>query len=224
VSLRIQIFDDNIPMLDKIASIHYGQGLDALDHAGTALREATRKAFRSSTTNLVQWYDKNGRLHLGRHGGKIQQRLGHRLKHSAKNNTADNPSNMESFITSNLMPHSMTMVVAGKHKDIHPKARRNGKVIPTKLKTVKAVNKGSYAILKKLNYGDVSGEEYKKVKRPKTIKWLDKKGNSFFRKQNFIEKGRASAMGKVKDIMTNKLNSMIEKQVNRATVKMKQVV
>jgi len=216
MSLKITIFDCAIPMLDKIAEANYGQALDALEHAGIKLRTATRRAFLSSSTHISQQYDKHENFKIrGSKTRKIQQVLGQRISHRNKG-SMDNPSSMANFITSNLMTKSMTMVIAGKHGKLRPKLRRDGKVTGF-AKSVGSVTKGSYAILQKLNSGDSSESEYKKVHRTKVQHRIfdDMK----FRKQNFIEKGRAMAMPEVRNIMTTKLESMIHKQINRATVK-----
>jgi len=206
-------------MLDKIAEIHYGQALDALDHAGTKLRDATRASFAGSTTRIIQFY-KNGRWGVIKKG-KVntgQFRLGRRISHRRKKGL-DKTQNMKSFITSNLMVDSLTMVVAGKHGTIRPKKRRDGKVEGSF--KVDPVTKGSYAILQKLNYGDDSDSEYKKVRRTKQQEAFFKKTK--FRKQNFIEKGRVNAMPEVMNIMTRKFEQLVKRQVDRANVSMRAV-
>ncbi len=218
MSFHIKIFDGAIPMLDMIAEANYGQALDALDHAGIKLRNSTRKAFLSSSTVVSQFYNEHGFYKI-RKRGKIQQVLGQRISHRNKG-SMDRPSSMVNFITSNLMTKSMTMVVAGKHGRLRPKLRKDGKVIGF-AGSVGATTKGSYAILQKLNSGDSSDSEYQKIYRTKVQhKIFD---NMKFRKQNFIEKGRAMAMPEVRNIMTTKLESMIHKQINRAEIKVKEV-
>ena len=219
MSLHIKIFSGTDALLDKIAEINYGQGLDALDHAGGKIRNAQRRAFRSSTTIIDQHYDRNGNLRIRRSTGKNQYGLGKRISHRNKG-SMENPSSMESFITSNLMPNSMTMVVGGKHKKLRPKFRKDGKIVGD-TNPVGAVTKYSYAILQKLNSGDASDSDYKKIYRSKAEERIFK--NMRFRKQHFMEKGYNSVRGDVKNIMTDKLESMIHKQINRVEVKLKEV-
>lgn len=220
MALKITIFSNELAMLDEIAKANYGQGLDALDHAGSKIRKAQRAALRASTTNISRFYDKKGNLKIVKKGRvKIQQVLGQRISHRNKGQMAD-PSSMESFITSNLMPEHMTMVVGGKHRDLRPKIRRDGKVIGD-AEIVKAVTKYSYAILQKLNSGDASDSDYQKIYKNPTEAKVFK--NTKFRKQNFMEKGYASARGAVAEIMTTKLEQMIHKQINRVDVKIREV-
>ena len=217
MSIKLTIYDGATPMLDKIAEVHYGQALDALDHAGIKLREATRREFRSSKTKIKQFYDKNGNLGIIK-GKTPHFDLGKRISHKNKTNS-DKTANMESLITSNLMIDSLTMVVAGRHKKMTPKKRRDGKVVGSF--SSMAVNKGSYGILQKLNDGDDDGEFYKTVKRTKQQHEIFDKME--FRKQNFIEKGRLSAMPGVHDIMTNKYSQLLQKQLDRVNVNSKVV-
>lgn len=215
MTTKIILFDGFLPMLDEIAKTNYGMGLDALDQAGLTIQKAQRRAFRNSRTNFVQFY-KNGKLQI--YASKSGRRIGRRLSHKKKSNNGS-PENMESFITSSLNAKNMSVVVAGRHKAFTPKIRRDGQVVGTG-KKVGSVTKGSYAILQKLNSGDASDSEYKNVKRPKGTEMFEKFN---FRKQNFIEQGRASAMPAVRQIMSTKLESMIHKQINRANVKMEKV-
>lgn len=215
MALHIKIFSGMDSMLDTIAKAHYGQGLDALDHAGIKLREAQRAALRSSTTPITRFYDRKGKLRIKRQ----KQELGKRISHVNKSNT-DSPPSMENFITSNLMPNRMMMVVGGKHSTLHPKIRRDGRV-EKNAETVKPVSKFSYAILQKLNSGDASSPIYQKIYKNKVEEKAFK--NTNFRKQNFIEKGYSNAKGEVEDIMTRKLEQMIHKQINRAEVETREV-
>lgn len=217
MSIKITIYDGATPMLDKIAEAHYGQALDALDYAGIKLREATRREFRSSKTKIRQFYDKNGNFGITK-AKTARYGLGKRISHKNKTNS-DKTANMENLITSNLMVNSLTMVVAGRHKRMTPKKRRDGKVVGSFSPI--AVNKGSYGILQKLNDGETDGEFYKTVKRTKQQhKIFDKMK---FSKQNFIEKGRLSAMPDVHNIMTTKYAQLLQKQMDRINVNSKVV-
>lgn len=221
MALHIKIFSGTDAMLDLIAKANYGQGLDALDHAGIKLRESQRAAMLASTTNISRFYDKKGNLQIVKRGRiRIQQALGQRISHINKG-SMDSPPSMTNFITSNLIPNHMMMVVGGKHSDLYPKTRRDGKVVGTE-KKVGAVSKFSYAILQKLNSGDAEiNPDYEKIYKNKTEAKVFKNAN--FRKQFFIEKGYASAKGAVEEIMTTKLEQMIGVQINRATVYTKEV-
>jgi len=222
MAIYLRIFENAIPMLDEIAKANYGQGLDALDHAGTVIREASRKGLRTKTTKFSQFYE-NGKLKVRSTGGNIQQILGQRISHKNKGNMAD-PSSMESFITSNLDPKTMIMVVGGKHSRLRPKQRRDGGVIGD-LGIVGAVSKRSYAILQKLNSGDGSDKYYENIyenKEQKAIfKHLREKGN--YKPQHFMEEGYSNARGRVAEIMTTTLEKLIHRQINRANVIIKEV-
>lgn len=219
MSIKIEIHDGATPMLQEIVELNYGMGLDALDHAGIVLRNATRKAFRASTTRWAQYY-RNGRRIIYKARG--ERGLGRRVNHQAKGGTA-NPANMSSFITSNLMAKSMTMVVGGKHGRLKPKIRKNGKVVGFAT-PVGATTKGSYAILQKLNSGDVHTDDEYYNKSVRSHVDTKKFRNPNYKKQNFIENGRSAAMGTVRDIMTNKLESLLQHQIDRANVTTKKVV
>jgi len=220
MSIKIEIYDGAIPMLKEIAEANYGMALDALEHAGIILRDSTRKAFTDSTTAVSQYYDENGNLNIKRQGGKIAQTLGQRISHRNKG-SMDSTASMKSFITSNLMAKNMTMVVAGKHKRLRHKIRRDGKV-EAYAKTVDPVTKGSYAILQKLDSGDRNtddGDYKNKVLRKRDSIFENMK----LVKQDFIKAGRANAMGRVKSIMTDKLEKLITREINRANVTIKEV-
>lgn len=215
MTTKIILFDGFLPMLDEIAKANYGMGLDALDQAGSAIKKSQRQAFRSSKTNFVQFY-KNGKLQVYR--SRSSRRIGRRLSHQKSSNSGS-PENMESFITSSLNAKNMSVIVAGRHKSFTPTFRRDGKVIGRGAR-VGAVTKGSYAILQKLNSGEASDSEYKKIKRPEGAEFFEK---IKFRKQSFIEKGRVSAMPRVHQIMGSKLESMIHRQINRVNVKTEKI-
>jgi len=214
--IRISIEDGATPLLDKILELNYGMALDALDNAGIILRDNTRKAFKASTTKISQGYTKDGRWYVrGGYGKAYQQNIGIRLSHQNKGGFDATPD-MASFITSNLMEKHLTMVVAGKHGKLRPKIRRDGKVIKS-ANSVGSVTKGSYAILQKLNYGDDSDPEYEKVHRTKQQAEFFK--NAKWKRQGFIEKGRKSSMGRVNEIMTSKLEALLQREYNRANTK-----
>jgi len=216
MAIRIEIHDGSVPMLEKIIEINYGMALDALDHAGIVLRDSTRKAFRASRTNWRQSYIK-GELKIFRTSSSNV--LGKRMSHVGKNSNGT-PDNMESFITSNLMTKSLTMVVGGKHGRLKPMLRKDGKVVGY-AKTVGAVTKGSYAILQKLNSGDVDTDDNDYVDK---VRAKSKFRNPNYKGQNFIERGRANAMGQVRSIMSDKLEKLIQKKIDRINVTSREVV
>jgi len=218
MAIRIEIHDGSIPMLEEIIEINYGMALDALDHAGIILRESTRKAFLASRTNWRQSYIK-GELKIFKTSSSNV--LGKRMSHVGKTSSGS-PDNMKSFITSNLMTKSLTMVVGGKHGKLRPKLRKDGKVVGF-ARPVGAVTKGSYAILQKLNSGDVDTDnnDYNSKVRPSVD--MRKFRNPSYKKQNFIERGRANAMGQVRSIMTDKLEKLIQKKIDRTNVTSRKV-
>jgi len=212
MSIKITIFDGAIPMLDKIASISYGLGLDALDQAGIELRNQTRRAFSmSGSHNWTAKIGKNGKRTIVKSGRQV---FGKRLSHKTTKDFS--PNNMKSFITSYLMERSLTMVVAGNHPNFRPKMRRNGKVVGS-LRKVSGVTESTSAILQKLNDGGSTNEAYDKLTRSgKSMRGFK---DAKYRPRRFIQKGRAMAMPKVRHIMTSKLEMLIAKQVNRTTIR-----
>ena len=216
MSLKLTIFDGATPMLDKIAEIHYGMGLDALDHAGSTLRDATRKALIRSSHN---WWQKvkNGKRIIYKGG---QRPTGHMMSH--RTGSTHRPGNIASFITSHLMERSMTMVVAGKHKAFRAKTWRNGKVVGYQNRT-SATGKASYAILKKLNDGGTYEEQSNDYKTLTRTKMMERFESARYQKRNYIEEGRGAAMGDVKEIMTKQLEKLIGQQINRVNVKARKV-
>lgn len=213
MSVHIKIFDGSDSLLDQIALISRGQALDALDYAGSKIREAQRKAFRASVGH--DWHQRieNGKRIVYRGGPAT---LGKRL-----NWRKAGPDNMDSMINSYLMEKSMTMVVGGMHKAFSAQIRRDGQVVG-RAKRIGQVLHGSYQILAKLNYGgswDQLDPDYKRLTRRKKSRMFPR---PVYRKRLFIEKGRADSMGEVQDIMTKKLASMIGKQANRVAIKYKE--
>ena len=226
MSIKLTIFDGVTPMLDEIATIHYGMGLDALDHAGSALRDATRQAMWLGGAH--RWNQSVEMATQGKNKGRPTRRIflgkvravGKMMSH--RTGSVHKPGHIKNFITSYLMERSMTMVVAGKHKAFRAKTRRNGKVVGSQRRT-QAVGKGSYGILQKLNNGgsyDQQSSDYKQHARGKT---MDSFKNARYKPRRFIEKGRASAMPMVRHIMTTKLEKLIGQQINRAQVKAREV-
>jgi hypothetical protein len=212
VSVKITIYDNAIPMLDEIASIHLGMAKDVLDQAGAKIRKATREAFASSQSH--DWFTKyvNGKRVIYRLPGRKAVFGG---RHGM--NLEGSPT-MGGMINSFLMEDSLTMVVSGMHKRFVAKKWRNG-VVQGYERPTSAVEQGTYQILKKLNEGgsyDSLDPMYHKKRRPKTIRSFR---NAQYKPRNFIERGRTASMGKVTELMTSKLESMIHRQVNRATVK-----
>jgi len=216
MAIRIEVSDGATPMLEEIIKLNYGMGLDALDQAGNVMREATRRELKASRTQWSQYYRK-GKKRI--YKTKSARRTGRRLDHVSKGGTAD-PESMANFITSNLMEKQMVMVVAGKHKRLKPKTRRNGKVVGFQ-KAVGSVTKTGYAILQKLNSGEVDGDYASKVRSREDS--MPNFKDAIYRKRNFIEKGRRSSTGRVRDIMTSKLESLLHKEINRANVKSREV-
>ena len=232
MSLKIQIYDGATPMLDKIATIHYEMGLDVLDHAGQKMRKSIRSAFRSASNDHL-WHQKyiDGKLRIWE--GKTTYKFGTRLYHTDKSNSAD-PKNMENFINSWLQPRHMQVVVAGKHKGGRQPIRRDGKITGLSDK-ISGVSKSTYRILQKLNEGGKSDGSYDKLTRTnaeyeksrraesKRIRRNDNFKNATYKPRKFIEAGRNASLGEVKELMTNTLEKLIQRQVNRVQVKMKQV-
>jgi hypothetical protein len=211
MAVKIQIFDGQIPLLDEIAKANYGQGLDALDHASTKLRDAKRAAFRASKSH-------NWSMRISKNGNRIiirttrPQRLGKRLSHVT--GKPEPVENMESFITSYLNPKSLTAVIAGRHKAFTPVKRRDGKPVG-KLSRVSGVSKATYGILQKLNDGDANSSEYKTARQ----KSMERFKNANYTANRFIERGRAMAMPEVQQIMTSKLDMLMGRQINNANIK-----
>jgi hypothetical protein len=204
-------------MLDKIALLSHHSALAVLDQAGMELRDRTREAFASSKKS--NWHVKvvNGKRVW--YKGDMRPVFGQRFNFKRKG--ADN---MSSMITSFLMARDMTVVVAGMHKRHIPRmyyqeAKSGGESMMYG-KPVGQVLHGSWQILKKLSEGGRFKNldpKYKATRMGEDTKPIGV--NPYYRPRTFIERGRAMAMPKVQEIMTSKLESLIYKQVNRATVK-----
>lgn len=217
MSVKLQIYDGMTPMLDKIAMIHYGMGLDVLDQAGQKMRKSIRTALERSPRHRWQQKIVNGKRVIFRGQGKRPR--GMMFSHTRGG--IHQPGHIKHYITSYLMERSMTVVVGGKHPRFRAKTRRNGKVTGYQ-KAVQAVGDTAYGILQKIDAGgtyDEQSSDYKKA-RPSTIKSFK---NARYRRTNFVAKGRNAAMSGVRDLMTNKLEQLIGRQVNRETVKMRRV-
>lgn len=206
-------------MLDKIAQLSHHSALAVLDQAGMELRDSTRKAFRESMPSKYSVFVVNGKRQWRK--GNLNSTFGKRF-----NFKKAGPDSMGDMINSFLMARDMTMVVAGMHKNFTPRfysaEAKRGTTEPIFGKRVGQVLGGSWQILKKLNDGGRFKNldpKYKATRMGEDTKPIGKDGNPRYEARRFIESGRSRAMGKVQDIMTNKLESLIHKQVNRATVK-----
>jgi hypothetical protein len=224
MSIKLIIYDGATPMLDKIATIHYGMGLDVLDQAGQKMRKSIRMAMALSSRH--NWQQEVRMITRGKNKGKnrrvifqgaIKEVGSKMMNHST--GSIHQPGNMKHLISSYLMERKMTMVVGGMSPRHTPVKRRDGKIMG-KLNRQPAITKGSYAILKKLNSGDANDADYKAHARAESIERFK---NAHYKPRRFVEKGRAMAMPAVMNLMTNKLEKMIGQQVNKETVKARRI-
>lgn len=219
MSIHLTIYDEATPTLDKIALLSKHSALAALDQAGMELRDATRKAFRESMPSKYKVTIVNGKRVWTK--GGLNSEFGKRLNHKKAG-----PNSMGDMINSFLMDRQMTMVVSGMHKSFTPRfysaESKQGTTDAIFGRKVGQVLGGSWQILKKLNDGGRFKNldpKYKGTRMGEDTKPIGKDGNPRYEGRHFIERGRSMAMGRVQDIMTAKLEALIYKQVNRATVK-----
>jgi len=210
-SVKIQIYDGFTPLLDKIATLSYGLGMDALDQSANTIRKSIRNQMELSSRHLWSQSVVNGKRRI--HRGVTAKRPGSNMMNH-KTGGPYRPNHMKNFITSWVSERHMVAVVGGMHKAYRPKLRRNGKVVGTGRK-VGGVSEATYGILKKLNDGNANDSSYKKA-RPSSMPGFK---NAKYKKRNFVEKGRTIAIPRVKQIMGDKLEMLIAKQVNRANIK-----
>lgn len=219
MSLKITIYDNAIPRLDEIAKWSLHSALAALDQSGIELRDRTREAFKQST--LHRWYVKvvNGKKVYKNDGGLVE--FGKRF-----NFRKPGPENMANMIDSFLMAGVLTLVVAGMHRSFTPRLyaqeAKAGTTSPIYGQHVGGVLGGSYQILKKLSKGgrfSSQDDKYKDIRRGDGYEPIGENGDPFYKPRHFIERGRTAAMPQVREIMTSKLQSLIVRQVNRATVR-----
>lgn len=217
MSIHITIYDGATPMLDQIAQASYGAALDILDRAGSKIRKSSREAFHTSEAHY--WHTKyvNGKRRIYR--GNTPAVFGQR-RSAAKQGAVASPSSVANHISSFLMEKHLTMVVGGVHPTFRATIWRDGKAVGTNAPT-KKVGSASYQIIKKLNDGGTYASldpEYKRLLRRRQMRGFR---NAVYRPRKFMERGREMAMGAVTELMTSKLEAMIHRQVNRATVKTK---
>jgi len=219
MSLKITIYDNAIPMLDEIAKWSLHSALAALDQSGIELRDRTREAFKQSTRH--RWYVKviNGKRVYKNDGGLVE--FGKRF-----NFKKAGPENMANMIDSFLMPGTLTLVVAGMHKSFMPRfyaqEAKAGSTSPIYGQRVGQVLGGSYQILKKLSKGgrfSSQDSKYQDIRHGEDTRPIGDNGDPFYKPRHFIERGRMAAMPQVREIMTSKLEALIYRQINRATVK-----
>jgi hypothetical protein len=218
MSLKITIYDSAIPMLDEIAKWSLHSALAALDQSGIELRDRTREAFKQSTRH--RWYVKvvNGKRVYKNDGGLVE--FGKRF-----NFKKAGPASMANMIDSFLMPGALTLVVAGMHKSFTPRfyaqEAKAGSTSPIYGQRVGQVLGGSYQILKKLSKGGRFSSQDDKYQRLKenSDTHLSDDADPFYKPRHFVERGRMAAIPQVREIMTSKLESLIYRQINRATVK-----
>lgn len=112
----------------------------------------------------------------------------------------------------------MTVIVGGTHKAFTAEKFRDGRVVGSAGR-VNAVSRSTHALLRKLESGDADSE-YTKKHRPKSMSRFGDNPN--YQKRNFYAKGRNRSMGEVKEIMTTKLESLLQKAYNRANITVSQ--
>ena len=217
MSIKITVSDGLTPMLDEIFKLNYGYGLQTLDYAGMKIQKKTRDSMSNQMNNWFQIYKE---VKQGKNKGKTTRRivqlknyhqLGDRTSHQNLGGKAS-PSSMKNFVTSYMMPKAMTVIVGGKHPSFTPIKYRDGKVVGT-LKRVNAVSDSTHALLRKLNNGNMN-EEYKSLHRKKSMKRFG--ANPAYKNNGFYEKGRNASMGQVRDIMTSKMEALLQKAYYRA--------
>lgn len=220
---KITIYDNTIPMLDEIAKISYGMGLDVLDHAGAKLRDGLRTSFRKAEKH--GWgmkVPKNGKRYIT-YDKSQNNPLGIRYYHKT-GDIAKTPS-MENFITSYLMESKMTMVVGGKNPSFTPKTRRDG-VVTGYEKRQSGVTLDSYLILKKLNSGNINEADekkhlsYKTKLRPKSMPNFK---NAKYKYRGWAEEGYANALPEVMTLMSSKYETLLMTKVNNLNIKEQKV-
>lgn len=218
MNLHISIYDDAVPMLDEIAKWSHKAALAALDQAGIELRDRTREAFDASQRS--EWS-----VHLNKAGKRVWTRgvMGNRFGRRFNFKKAG-PESMGNMIDSFLMENSLTLVVAGMHKNFTPRFYRKELKTNSDIKIygkgVKQVLGGSWEILQKLNTGGRYSQQssrYKGTRQGEDTKPYGK--DARYKPRRFAERGRLAAMGRVTEIMTTTLEGLIHRQVNRATVK-----
>lgn len=210
MSLKLSISDGATPILDQIAAIHLGQAKDALDHAGSILRDSIRDALVTSEQSDFHVVVKNGKRHWTR--GSVG-RFGDRF-----NFKKAGPQSMANMVNSFFMSEKLMVIVGGMNKNVNVNTWRDGKVSGSiRLGQVLA---GSYEILKKLNNGgdfNSQTERYKRTRMGEDTKPMG--SNPKYKARKFIERGRSAAMGEVNSLLTDKLQSMIYRQANSIQAK-----
>ena len=213
--IKLTIYDGATPMLDKIASVSYGLGLDVLDQAGQKVRKAKRAALKSTSHGWDMKISKNGKRYIT-YDSKKQKITGGRKYHNSGN--TGKPESMANFINSYLMERNMTVVIGGMHPTFTPKTRRDGKVVGNQA-IQKGVTAKTYAILEKLDTGNTSGEYENLVRR----KSMSKFANAKYKKRNWSGKGYAASKGEVTNLMTTKYATLLGKQLSNIDVVAKEI-
>lgn len=209
--MRVHIFDNTVPLIDKIIEVSRGMALESLSVAGSQIQKEVRKSFRKNTHHWHQRINaKTGKREIFK-DESVSRKLGYRM--SRNTGKASNPKNMSSMITSYLMDKSMTVVVAGRHPSFVPEERRDGMLTGKKFKRVGGVSQQTFDILSKLNFGGKLPDH----------KWngggsIKNFAGANYVARNFIDEGFNASKNLVLESMTKRYEKLLHKAVNNAKI------
>ncbi len=208
--IRIRVYDtDGLDTLDKIANFSRISAFEALSKAGARINKLSRIAAKKSQKTDWQkvWVEgRNGRY--SKWVKKGSNPFGDRHKKGIFGDKID-PSHISNMIVNTVYEKPMMAVVGGRIKSHRSKRYNDGKI--TAGTYVKGIGNKMHSMLRKLNNGETDSDYrgFYRKKQPARF------ANAQYKKRHFMEKGRASAMPYVNNMMGKVLAQLIDRAINR---------
>ncbi|WBC28538.1 hypothetical protein TPMD03_63 [Thiohalocapsa phage LS06-2018-MD03] len=210
MSIRVEVFDKTIPLIEEIMKLSYTVALESLSASGSYIRESARQSLDSKQHHWFQTIS-GGKRKIFKDLGNLRQ-LGLRLNYETGG--AGNPKSMSNLINSYLDKKALTVVIGGKHPTFRPDIYRDGKYKGKYTKKIDGVGKDAFAILHKLNTGERNSDHTWSGSR-KSMKGFE---NAQYKGYNFMEEGANASKGLVLESMTKRYNKILHKATSRVNV------
>lgn len=215
MSIRVEVYDGNIPLIDEMLKISVTVALQGLSQAGSKIQKYSRKNFEMYRHGWLQEFA--GGKRTIRKSGENAKQLGLRLVHNSGEDA--DPASMKNFIMSYLMPKHLMVIVGGAHPGFTPVKYENGAVAGT-LPYQNGVSKQGQAIIHKLN----TGERNEHHRWDGSAKSMARFEGATYIGRGFMDKGFNSARAEVAQAMTTLAEANFHRAVGNVEVKIRRVV
>lgn len=203
--MNIERIDLSRDAIDYLASMQTTAPLaaeEALSKAGATIQKSAVVNMRAMRHNWIKYLNKKGKITTMLSKSQTKQ-----LGAMQSNSTAAFLGNdLADMIKFRVYPNHQLLVVGGRHRRFTPKRIKDG-VFKGYMKNVKGVDKGSFALLEKMERG-IETTDYKKYfpreKKPRLTRW------------GFFQKAKSDTKSEVDNIMQKQLLIMLEKGVANA--------